>query len=120
MSNNYSYDLRQKVIKAIEVDGMKKSEVSQIFGISRNTIYLWLKQKEETGDVQPREYRPPGHGHKIKDIAKFRSFVEEHADKTQSEMAELWDDDISQKTISRWLKKLGFIRKKNRWVLSKK
>ncbi|WP_159783119.1 helix-turn-helix domain-containing protein [Sodalinema gerasimenkoae] len=120
MSNNYSYDLRQKVIKAIEIDGMKKSEVSQIFGISRNTIYLWLKQKEETGDFQPREYRPPGHGHKIKDVSKFQAFVEEHADKTQAEMAKLWDDEISQKTISRWLKKLGFTRKKNRWVLSKK
>ncbi|TVR03967.1 MAG: IS630 family transposase, partial [Phormidium sp. GEM2.Bin31] len=53
MSNSYSYDLRQKVINAIELDGMKKSEASQVFGISRNTIHLWLKRKAETGDFQP-------------------------------------------------------------------
>ncbi|CDM97257.1 transposase [Limnospira indica PCC 8005] len=28
-------------------------------------------------------------------------------------MAELWDDDISPRTISRALKKIGFTRKKN-------
>jgi transposase len=41
MPKPYSYDLRQKVIQAIEFDGLKKSEASQIFNISRNTIDLW-------------------------------------------------------------------------------
>ncbi|WP_159790677.1 IS630 transposase-related protein [Sodalinema gerasimenkoae] len=120
MSNSYSYDLRQKVINAIELDGMKKSEASQVFGISRNTIHLWLKRKAETGDFRPREYRPPGHSHKIKDVDRFRAFVLEHSDKTQEEMAELWPDDISARTISRWLKKLGFVRRKHLWVLKKR
>lgn len=35
MSNSYSYDLRKKVIEAIEINGMKKSEASELFGISR-------------------------------------------------------------------------------------
>ncbi len=35
MSNSYSYDLPLKVIEAIELNGMKKSEVSELFGISR-------------------------------------------------------------------------------------
>jgi transposase len=42
MAKAYSYDLRQKVINAIELDGLKKSEASQIFNISRNTINLWF------------------------------------------------------------------------------
>ncbi|MGL4882212.1 MAG: helix-turn-helix domain-containing protein, partial [Waterburya sp.] len=50
MPDCYSYDLRQKVIKAIKLDGWKKSEVAEIFQLSRNTIDLWLKRKEETGD----------------------------------------------------------------------
>ncbi|WP_286171733.1 IS630 transposase-related protein, partial [Limnospira platensis] len=39
----YSYDLRQKVINAIELDGMPKTEASQVFHVSRNTINLWLQ-----------------------------------------------------------------------------
>jgi transposase len=50
MPKPYSYDLRQKVIQAIELDGLKKSEASQLFNISRNTIDLWLKQKAKTED----------------------------------------------------------------------
>jgi transposase len=38
MAKAYSLDLRQKVIDAIELDGMPKSEASQVFRISRNTI----------------------------------------------------------------------------------
>ena len=52
MANPYSYDLRQKVIQAIELDSMKKSEAAQLFGVSRNTIDLWLKRRTETGDYQ--------------------------------------------------------------------
>ncbi|KOR33773.1 transposase, partial [Planktothricoides sp. SR001] len=54
MSNSYSYDLRKKVIEAIEINGMKKSEASKLFGISRNTIDLWLKRKEETRDFHAK------------------------------------------------------------------
>ena len=50
MAKPYSYDLRKKVIEAIELDGMPKIEASQTFNISRNTINLWLKRKAETGD----------------------------------------------------------------------
>jgi transposase len=50
MPKPYSYDLRQKVIQAIELDGLKTSEASQLFNISRSTINLWLKQKAKTGD----------------------------------------------------------------------
>ncbi len=45
MSNSYSYDLRQKVIKSIELDGLKKIEASQMFNIIRNTINLWFQRR---------------------------------------------------------------------------
>ena len=45
MPKPYSYDLRKKAIEALEQDGMKKSEVSQLFNIRRNTIDLWLKRQ---------------------------------------------------------------------------
>ena len=116
MANPYSYDLRQKVLQAIELDGMKKSEAAQIFQISRNTIDLWLKRRAETGDYQAKPTQPPGNGHKITDWEKFRAFAAQHGDKTQVEMAELWEGQISARTISRALHKIGFTRKKRRMV----
>ncbi|MGB6166267.1 MAG: IS630 transposase-related protein, partial [Geitlerinemataceae cyanobacterium] len=44
MPKPYSYDLRQKVIQAIQLDGLMIMEVSQLFNISRSTISLWLKR----------------------------------------------------------------------------
>jgi transposase len=40
MPKPYSYDLRQKVIEAIKLDGLKINEASYLFNISRNTIGL--------------------------------------------------------------------------------
>ena len=112
MAKPYSYDLRKKVIEAIELDGMPKIEASQTFNISRNTINLWLKRKAETGDLNAKVNKPPGNNHKITDWEKFREFAKVNGDKTQKEMAKLWEGDISQRTISRALAKIGFTRKK--------
>lgn len=112
MAKPYSYDLRSKVIAAIQQDGMKKSEVSQLFNISRNTIDLWLKRQAETGDFKALPNRPPGNNHKITDWDKFDEFAKIYGDKTQVEMAQLWEEKISDRTISRALKKIGFTRKK--------
>ncbi|EDZ93297.1 putative transposase [Limnospira maxima CS-328] len=71
----YSYDLRQKVINAIELDGIPKTEASQVFHVSRNTINLWLQRKEHTGDFLPKLNRPPGHSHQITDWHKFKAFA---------------------------------------------
>jgi transposase len=112
MAQPYSYDLRLKVIQAIELDGIKKSEASQLFNISRNTIDLWLERKAETGDVKAGPNKPSGNGDKILDWNKFREFAKANRDKTQAEMAQLWEGEISARTISRALKKIGFTRKK--------
>ena len=91
MPKPYSYDFRQKVIQAIELD----SEASELFNISRNTINLWLQRKAQTGDVKALPNRPPGNNHKITDWERFRAFVKTYGDKTQVEMAQLWEGDIS-------------------------
>ncbi len=54
MSAAYSYDLRMKVIEAID-EGMRKTQVSKICKISRNTINLWLHRRKETGDYKAKE-----------------------------------------------------------------
>jgi len=112
MPKPYSYDLRQKVIQAIKLDGLKISEACLIFSISRNTIRLWLKRERETGDFQALPNQPPGNGHKITDWEKFTKFVEVNGNKTQVEMAKLWTEEISDRTISRAFKIFWFPRKK--------
>ena len=112
MARAYSYDLRQKVIRAIELDGWKKSEAAEIFQISRNTIDLWLKRREETGDYRPHSNRPHRTQAKITDWQAFEEFANQNGDKTQAQMAQLWGESISPRTISRGLKKIGFTRKK--------
>lgn len=116
MAKPYSYDFRRKVIEAIELDGRKKCEVSEIFNISRNTIDLWLKRKAQTGDLKPKLNKPPGNNHRITDWEKFCKFATIHGDKTQVQMAELWEGEISSRTISRALSKIGFTRKKKPMV----
>jgi transposase len=112
MAKAYSYDLRQKVIQAIELDGLKKSEASELFNISRNTINLWFQLKEETGDLKEKLRQGGIKIGKITDWENFREFVSQNGDKTQAEMAQLWEGEISARTISRALQKIGFTRKK--------
>lgn len=90
----------------------RKALASELFNISRNTINLWLQRQAETGDFQAKPNRPPGNNHKITDWEQFRANALTHGDKTQVEMAQLWEGGISDRTISRALQKIGFTRKK--------
>lgn len=113
MAQPYSEDFREAVVRAIELDGLKKGEASQLFGVSRNTINLWLKRKATTGSLKPTAHRGGVQPRtKITDLQAFETFVQAHGDKTQSEMACLWGEAISRRTISRALKKIQYTRKK--------
>lgn len=112
MAKPYSLDLRQKVVDAIELDGMKKSEASAVFGLSRNTIDLWLKRKAATGSLAPQVNSNARRQRRITDWDGFRAFAEQHRDKTQAEMAECWPGQMSQRTISRALDIINWTRKK--------
>ena len=80
--------------------------MAEIFQISRNTIDLWLKRKQKTGDYRALSNRPNCIKAKITDWQAFQEFAQRHGDKTQAQMAQLWGEPISPRTISRGLKKL--------------
>lgn len=111
MAAPYSYDLRQKVMQAID-KGMRKSEASRVFALSRNTIDLWIKRREETGNYKASVGYQKGSRHKIRDWEKFQEFAQENGEKTQAEMAQAWVGELSRYTISRGLKKINFTRKR--------
>lgn len=99
-------------MKALD-GGMNKTEASKIFNISRNTINLWLMRRKESGDYRAKKGYQQGDNPKIKDLEEFQEFVQKHSSQTQKEMAEAWGEKISDQTISKALKKIGFTRKKN-------
>jgi transposase len=58
MPRSYSLDLPQKVVDAIELDGLKKKQAGELSRVSCNTIDLGLKQREATGSLAAKSYSP--------------------------------------------------------------
>ena len=94
-------------------EGMTKTQVSRVFQISRNTIDLWLKKREKTGTYEAETGYQRGYRPKISDLGEFQEFASKNGSLTQKEMAEAWKEDISDRTIGKALKKIGYTRKKN-------
>ena len=111
MPSPYSEDLRQKASAAVK-RGERKKDVSEMFNISRNTLDLWLKREEQTGDCRAITNYQQGCKHKITDWQRFREFVRQHGGKTQAQMAKRWGDNVTQQNISDAMQKIGVSRKK--------
>lgn len=107
----YSDDLRTKVLAAID-RGEKKSHVSRLLGVSRNTIDLWIKRRDRTGSATATRHYRRGPAPKIADLEAFQAFAGEHGHLTQQQMAEQWPKPISNRTIGIALRRIGFTRKK--------
>ena len=108
----YSLDLRQKATAAID-RGEKKSHVSKTLHISRNTLDLWLKRREETGSLVPKTPTRKGPDPKINDLVAFKQFATKHGRLTAQRMAELWPEPVSDVTLGKALKRINFTRKKD-------
>ena len=115
MASPYSYDLRSKAIKAVR-SGEKKINVCRMLAISRNTLNLWLRREQETGDFKAVTGYQKGKKPKIKNLRSFEKFVLQHNTKTQQRIAQLWGDNLTQQNVSDAMKKLDITRKKNLWV----
>ena len=112
MAKAYSQDLREKALAALT--HKKMNEVSETFGVHRDTLRRWRNQFNETGNCAPKQGYQDGHSHKITDWEAFCEFAEQHGEKTQAAMATEWPTQISHQTMSRALKTIGFTRKKRR------
>jgi transposase len=111
-TKSYSQDLRDRVVKA-RLSGVSVEEVSRMFQVSRDCVYRWLARYQETGSMHPKQrggYKRP----KIADMKKFEAFAKAHAHSTLAQMKEKWEGEVSEMSISRTLKRLGWTRKKNK------
>ena len=73
----YSVDLRLKAVAAVD-RGERKSHVARVFQISRKTLDLWLRRREQTGSVEPIRDVVRGSQPKIADLEAFRTLAEQH------------------------------------------
>ena len=115
----YSPDLRARVLAAVEA-GMSKCAAARVFGIDDDTIRRYEKQRRETGSLDPRPHpgRPPAL--RADDLEAIRAQLIEHPTAILTEHCALWEaktgQRLSSSTMSRAFGKLGWTRKKDRWV----
>lgn len=111
MASPYSEDLRQKAVDAVD-RGERKIQVCRMLNISRNTLDLWLKRRQQTGSIRANRDYLHGPQPKITDLDAFRAFAERHGHLSQQDMAQQWTEPISDRTIGKALKRIEFTRKK--------
>ena len=116
--NAYSEDLRRKIIEALR-RGTTKSEAARAFGVSRSSVKRYAKLADEGRPLAPK--KRPGSKPKMDERARrlLEADMEERPSATLSERREylsracgLW---VSESTLSRMLRRLGWSRKKDRW-----
>jgi|SRR3712207_3451062 transposase len=115
----YSEDLRKKVVQAIEQRGMSKSQAARLFGISLSSVKRYSRLASQGESLTPRKGggRPPKADETIRKlleediskrpaatVAQRRHFLESFAGKS-----------LSEPTLRRLLKRMGFSRKKGLW-----
>lgn len=112
-------DLREKVLRAVD-QGYAREEIVRLLGVSAARIKRSLKQRRQTGNVAPQAIagRPPKKlgPRQAERVAQLQA----HHDVRLADHCQLWEQShavkISTPTMSRAIKRLGWTRKKRRWV----
>jgi transposase len=115
----YSLDLRKKIVEAKE-RGMPTVEVAKTFGVGVSTVKRYVATAREGRPLAPKKH--PGSKPKIDESARrlLEADLEERPVATLPERREFLRRtcgvSVSDSTVSRMLKRLGWSRKKDRWV----
>ena len=118
MPRAFSEDLRKRVVAARR-SGKNVAEVAAMFGVSRQCVYRWDEQERLTGSVTPGYERVTGRKGKITVDKKFEAFARAHMHATLKQMADHWEGQVSEMSMSRALSKLGWSRKKRVSIIKK-
>jgi putative transposase len=65
MGRPYSMDLRERAVRAVEVDGLSRHAAAARFGLGVSTVINWVRRWRETGSLRPGQMG----GHKPKKIS---------------------------------------------------
>jgi transposase len=116
----YSEDLREKIVEALQQRRMNKSEAARAFGVSLSSVKRYAKAAREGRSLSPG--KAPGKKPKLDEKARrlLKANVEERpfaklADRREY-LRRVAGVSVSESTLSRAIRRMGFGRKKGRWV----
>ena len=116
----YSEDLRRKVVEAVEERGMGKSEAARTFGMSLSSVKRYVGKARQGESLSARKH--PGPRPKMDERAKrlLEADVERRPAVTLRERCRFVEGvagvSVSESTLSRLLRRMGFSPKEGRWV----
>ena len=116
--NAYSEDLRKKIVEAAE-RGTPKAEVARAFGVGVSSVKRYAAAAREGRSLAPK--RRPGSKPKVGGAARrlLEADLEERPAATLPQRRQFLERvagvEVSDSTVSRMLKRLGWSRKKDRW-----
>ncbi len=120
--NAYSKDLRLKILEALD-RGIPRREAVRTFGVSIATIERYVRRRRHGGGLAPRASpgRTPTIGSTtVEERRALWKQLEENDAATLERHCQLWERTqgvkVSISTMSRAIRKLGWTRKKERWV----
>jgi len=118
----YSVDLREKIVAAVG-RGMSKAQTARTFGVSATSVKRYIKLAEEGKPLSPgkapgRQGKLGGSGMKLleEDLHARPAVTYENR---ASLLCALLGVRVSRATICRMIRRLGYTRKKDRWVQQK-
>lgn len=110
-------ELRERVVAARHVDGQSMGQIAERFKMPKGTVQHVLERYRDTGSVKPK---PQNAGRKPafspKALGRLERDVLRHPDATLAELLERSAVEVSLVSVHNTLKKLGFTRKKKRYV----
>jgi transposase len=115
----YSEDLRKKILEAVD-RGMPKSEAARTFGVSRSSVKRYAAARREGKPLTPKKH--PGSKPKLDERARkiLQADVERRPAVTLKQrsrfLKEMVGVSVSESTLSRLLRKMGFVPKDGVWV----
>ncbi|HTI15992.1 MAG TPA: IS630 transposase-related protein [Dictyobacter sp.] len=113
----YSQDLRQRVLRAIDA-GASQGKVAETFAVSVATIKRYLKQRRETGHVEPKSIpgRPAVKGAVLQAhlLAQLQTYPDVRREEHCRLFKETYGIEVSTASITRARQALGWTRKKSR------
>ncbi len=117
--NAYSEDLCKKIGQALR-RGMGKSQAARTFSVSLSSVKRYAKMADEGRPLAPKK-RPGSKPKTNQDATRLlEADLQERPAATLSERREFLQRvcgvKVSDSTVSRLLKRMGFTRKKGLWV----
>ena len=116
----YSEDLRRKVVEAVQQRQMGKSEAARTFGVSLSSVKRYVSRARQGSSLSPRKH--PGPRPKLDERARrlLEAEVENRPAVTLRERCRFLEGvagvSVSESTLSRLLRRMGFSPKEGRWV----